>query len=420
MNLKKTAVWVSAVWIVLQSVMVALCWGAPQYSDSAAYVRCAYACFEQGAWYPTPAQIAGESYVFNPGYINYLIVALHVFGSLNPLPIVNVLMNAAVAYFVFRIASALFDRRTGYITVVLYCALISNLLSPVVILSDLLYLFLLTSALVLVRDRWWWLLSAGVLLGLSNYVRPVSLIFVVAVLLYMLARRFRVWSYVWLACGVAAAVGGIAMFNRTVNGTYMYAASTGGCNLIMGANDDADGSYTSAPFEEGGIGYIAPGSRMDTAQKDAFWKRQAVGWIKEHPGRYISLMPVKLVRLWLGDDYFRNVFDPDLGKGKDPAARMAEIVLLSLTYYMVLLLALAGLVGLGWRGLLSVKGLPLLPVLACCAMHMLMYGGMRYHYPFMPCVVMYAAYAAGRLLERRRLRTKRPTAVLPLKNDSDA
>ena len=85
-------------------------------------------------------------------------------------------------------------------------------------------------------------------------------------------------------------IGGIAYFNC---GYFAYQATTGGYNLLMGASEGADGTSKFEVFGEGGAGYLSEKqkSEMTFKEKDAFYKSEAMKWIKENPGDYIKLMP---------------------------------------------------------------------------------------------------------------------------------
>ena len=48
----------------------------------------------------------------------------------------------------------------------------------------------------------------------------------------------------------------LILFNYRINGTTNIVATTSGINLIIGANDDINGTYTNKVFQKGKIGYI--------------------------------------------------------------------------------------------------------------------------------------------------------------------
>lgn len=119
---------------------------------------------------------------------------------------------------------------------------------------------------------------------------------------------------------------------------------------------------------------------------------EAVSWIAGHPADYIALMPEKVFRLWCSDDYSDMSLDPKYIPG-DKSGRTAMIVRIvsrSAVYYAVLVLSLFGMFAFG-RHLWGVSGLPLIPLVGACCIHALMYGAVRYHYPYVPILIFYAS-----------------------------
>ena len=79
-----------------------------------------------------------------------------------------------------------------------------------------------------------------------------------------------------------------------------------------------------------------------------------------------------------------------------------RVVAFSLVYYVVMVLFALALWKLR-RRLLGYWGIFLIPVVLGSAMHMVLYGAPRYHYPYMPIVIMYASMAALMLEKKTHL-----------------
>ncbi len=382
-TLKAVAAAVVFLWFVAQIVAVALYWDLPAYSDSATYRQLALESSAAG-WYPLERHLFSENYIFNPGYVNFLILYLKIFGTFSGIGVVNICLNCVLLWAVYDITARLASRKASYLAVIFFCILPSNILVAAVTMSDLFFAALIYAAISLFRRNPWAILVAGLLTGMANYVRPIALLFVVSMFLYAIVRKYRPADLVLFLAAMLAVTALVGAVNSRMTGETFVSGSTAGVNLIMGANPDADGSYNDAVFTPGHIGYIGQDG-CSVFRKDSIWKSRAVEWIKENPAEYAGRAPVKLARLWLGDSYHDLVLSPQ----RWPSPLKA---LTSLPYYIICAMAFVGL----WRrrrGIFGVWGIYLLPVLGASAMHMLLYGGMRYHYPFMPVVILFATQA---------------------------
>lgn len=398
-NIISTAVFF--IWIAAQILINIHYLDATQYSDAGIYQRLASECYLADTWYPTATQLTAEPYVFNPGYVNFLILCLHIFGTFGAVPWLNIVFNVIIAFCVTYFTTKFLGTVHGRLALIMYCLLWSNIMIAAPTMSEILFGVLTYASIAAAtagsngksgRDILFLILS-GILIAYANFVRPVALLFFVPTLLYLAivkgSRIRRIGLY--LAGGAAMSVLIIA-FNFRLNGHPIVAASTSGVNLIMGANDKADGSYTGETFNKGGAGDLTEyEGELNVFTRDSIWMARSIEWIKANPGRYAGLMPVKLMRLWLGDDYQDINFDTGHKKhiNENRKERIIEIASRSTIYYLILLLAVAGVI-IARRRLWSVIGLWLLPIAGACAIHMLMYGGMRYHYPYMPLVIFYA------------------------------
>ncbi len=124
---------------------------------------------------------------------------------------------------------------------------------------------------------------------------------------------------------------------------------------------------------------------------------RSIDWIKENPGKYILYTPVKMARLWWADSY-SHLFLEDNKTEKSNISHITDIIVHSIGYYIVLILFCIGIFKLG-RQIWGYWGIFLIPVIAGCFMHIITYGGMRYHYPFMPIIIFYAAIGISLLLK---------------------
>ena len=157
-------------------------------------------------------------------------------------------------------------------------------------------------------------------------------------------------------------------------------------------NDDAKGYYDTEVFGEGKIGYIDDKAGYSVFEKDSMWKSAALAWAKDNPGKVAALAPKKLYYLWSRDVDLKSDLEGDGADVTDAGGYGSYIyrVLYSIPYLLVMLAGVAG-VWVKRRGLWGRWGIFLLPLLLGCAMHTLLYGGVRYHYPYMPVVLLFAS-----------------------------
>lgn len=390
-NLRYLTITIWALWLVLQFVVAFIYTGAPQYSDAASYLAYAQKAAYTGGWYPSQSQLMNEMHIFNPGYVNFLRILVHI-GLVWAVPFINILFNAALSLAVFGIVRKLCNTSTAQIALIFFCLLPSNLMVVACRMSDLPFAALLYISIYLFQDkRYALLIIAGVLMAVANYIRPTTIIFIVPMLIYAFVKRYRIWTYLAFGLAMLCTMGAVYQFNKSNCGTGFVAASTGGVNLIQGANDNMDGSYNDKVFAPGMPGDTT-GRNMDVFEKDSLWKAEAVKWIKANPVKYVIYIPIKISRLWIADYYHDLVLTPG---GISTLYKIA----LSIPYYLIICLAMVGIY-LKRKKLWGIFGLTLIPLLGICAMHGLLYGAMRYHYPAIPILIMFAAIAAYSLLKR--------------------
>jgi len=392
-------------WVIAQVVHAAVYWGEPQYGDAMIYQRLAHECYDAGSWYPMAQQLYAEPYLFNPGYVNLLILCLHVVGSLTYMPLVNLALNIALLCICMHVVGALCNRKVAMWFAILYCILSSNVTIVSPTLSELWFSVCLYGSIALVCKRWPVLILSGMLMVYANYIRPISALFMLPILLYVIYQRYSWRYYAAYFAGMVVMVAGIVGFNDRINGNPVMSASTMGVNLIMGANDHATGTVTDV-FGPGQPGYIENAETLTVFEKDSIWKARALEWISENPGKYLGSMPIKLARLWWADSYTdlplkgTSMSDTSAVSSGDVVRHALHVGVWSIGYWLVWTLALIGLFRLR-RQLFGYWGIFFIPVILASLMHMVMYGGMRYHYPYMPVLLMYAAIGIVMLRNRR-------------------
>lgn len=374
----------------------------PQGSDQGAYMRIAHACYENGEWYPTAGDVY-SSYIWAPGFINWLILQLHVFGTLKFNMVLNLMMNAGICLEVRWLCRRFFSSRTADISVILYCLLYSNIWATLSAGTEIPFLFLALSGFCLTLNKDWRAVClAGILFFLANWIRPLVIVFMIASIAYMWRNKY-VWNrYALLALTFLTCVMTTGALTYQKIGYFNYQSTTGGVNLIMTCNDKAYGGVaTSLLRDTTSTCFIADGNKLTFAEKDSIWKARSIDWIKKHPMKFAGLYAMKLGGVFAEDSWADR---PLLGgdgfvdqaahgnKGKSAIIeRIASMALKSLTYYAVLAIFLLTL----WkrrRDIFTPKGYVLLIFALGVAATCLFSVSPRYHYPFFFACVIWAAY----------------------------
>jgi len=134
-----------------------------------------------------------------PGYPAFLLLSIP-FGPswCRANALLQIAIDLALVYLTYLLGWMLVDQRTGLLAAAFQAVSAVAAVSSVRVLSDGLFAFLLTLAVLLAvhhlkTGRWWSLLWAAGVLGVSCYVRPVGLAFgaVLAVVLLFRPKRFR-------------------------------------------------------------------------------------------------------------------------------------------------------------------------------------------------------------------------------------
>lgn len=401
--IRRCAYVASALWLIAQVVVIIYYWDCPQFSDANNYAVFAREAVDSHSWYPTVQQFS-YAWVANTGYINFLVLNLYMFGTLAYIPIFQLLFNILLAFSIFLFVRRYAGECQAYVALIFFCVLPSNVFDVVTRMSDLACCALFALSIVMLRKSGIGIiLVAGMLAAVANWIRPIGAMFWPAIFLYWLFTLMRTRKCVYIYSYAIPYILGVLIVNSAIMaityhscGHALAGSTTKGTNMIMGCNDLADGGYNDAVFREGQLGYISPDSVVSAPERDRILTQRSVDWVLAHPGKFAKLAPVKMMRLWVADHYAYKVLEsPD---DTQPSTR--EVMLWSVTYYLLLAMALVGI----WmcrHTLLSINGAVLLALLLGCGMHMVMYGGMRYHYPMMLCLYFFAAIGVCGLIAKR-------------------
>jgi len=391
-------------WIVLQVVVYCRFRDVAQTSDAGAYVSLARDCIAAGTWYPMPGHLFDYGYVFNPGYVNFIIACFRLFGSVESVGIVQILLNiiclCAIMHVTAKVSGNILNAK---IAAVCFCLLWSTVIFSTAHLTEVLFTTLLFLSFALLRPGSARLFAAGACMIAAEWVRPVIVVFLPSALIYLFLSKNHRWkSFFMLIAGMGVTWLLIATLALKTCGVTVTSSTTGGVNLIMSFNDDATGGYSDVVFREGKIGDIPDSLHYDCFQKDSAWKARSIEWIHANPGKAIALAPIKFYKLWKREPNLMSTLG-ETPSGLAELSGAAELkaklwkMCKALPYYAIILFGIYGII-LKRKELRGVWGLCLLPLVLSSLMHMILVGNPRYHYPYMPAVIIFATVPIVRFI----------------------
>lgn len=393
---------VSMLWLIFQCMYIYKYHYETLMSDQGLYVYYATECYQHGTIYPDYSQFNNQ-YIFNPGWINFIVAWLNLFGSVKYLPLFNVLLNAGIVTLIFKIAQILSeDKIVAYLSVYVFMLLPSNFTIVIHLLSELQFEFLtlLSIYLVLCKNKF---LSvfAGTIIALAIWTRPIAIAWICATIIYYFNKKFYLHILYYIIGYVCVCIS-ISLLTHKNFPDYVWKASTGGVNLIMGANDLATGGYCGEARREGGLGYLPNlfsdeelpvlgdhGNYKKTSGKytykecDSIWTKRAVEWIKANPSKFTKLMYIKVKNLYSDAPEF--VYSGYFTMQSSLFAKMCKLVGKWLFYPILLIYVL----GSCFYGLRKEEYIILIiPVMLCTIMVALTVGMDRYNFPLLPYIVL--------------------------------
>lgn len=400
--------------IFIQLFVLFYFWGAPQYSDNRAYMDIAIHCFESGKWYPMTEHLHSY-YIWTPGLINFFILQLHLFGTLNFNEVFNFIMNLIMLADVYYIAKKLFNQTTAYWSLIIYSITYSNIIGIAVNGTEIPFLCTALTALTLClyQKSFLYLLLAALLFFISNTIRPLVILYIIIACSYFFVKKYHWSRYALLVIPYFLFCCIYGFYNKQKIGEFVYQSTTSGVNLLMSAHDDADGTTSKGILamrdstKNCYTGAIAVDQTLTFKEKDKMMKNMAFEWIKENPWKYIKICFYKVVYMYADDAWGeRLMFDTGFAKGlknattSEKISKFGEILLKNVIYYLTWLAFLYALIRKR-KEIFSEKGILLGLLLVGTGATCLFATMPRYHYPFMFVIIIWAAYGIDTYLHNK-------------------
>jgi tetratricopeptide (TPR) repeat protein len=344
-------------------------------------------------------------YPYTLGFL-YALVGAHIWVG----KIFGHLIGLATGGLIITLAGRLFGRREAILAAALWLG--SGLLlffeGELLLDSGFTFLVILATFLLLGnRPKMQRIWISGTVLGLAAITRPTALILLPAYLFWLWlecaptrTRAVAVWL---LGCMIPVAV--IAGLNSYALGRPAGIAMQGGINFYVGNNSSADG-YTAVLPAPWGYAWSydqlsqhaaqVHGRKLDAAEVSSFYYARGLRFVRDDPGRFLSLLIKKAVlsinRVTISNNLNLPYVQDALPLLKWLPVRVAWLVPL----------ALAGLL---YRGAAPrARRFIWLCVLLYTGVLMLFFTTERFRLPLAPCWILLAAYGGASLLSGSRVR----------------
>lgn len=416
---------VTAIWFLFQFVYCTLFSYTELVSDPGFYVYYAEECASRNTMFPDYEYYHNE-YIFSPGYINLLILWIKIWGNVELIPYFNILCNLAIVILLYKISLMIFkNKKLTNAVLLVFMILPSNSTIVLHAFTELPFELLTMLALYLIlksRKQILLFILCGVLLALSQWIRPLAVAWLLACIIYMFITRRRM-QIIYLCLGYAFTAGVIAVATHRNFPDYICQPVTGGVNFIMGANDKATGQYCGeARIEKDGLGYL-PGLR-DSTQKtrvrayidqdycykysdkytykecDSIFKARAIDWILDNPWKWIRLIPKKLKYTFANAPAFSYSFKETSmeSKTREIVKIKAYIPMSGKIQLLAFCISFIGLFLPFWRNKSVI--LIVIPIIIGTAMTVATCGASRYSFIYIPNLLLFATYTSVYILER--------------------
>jgi 4-amino-4-deoxy-L-arabinose transferase-like glycosyltransferase len=295
----------------------------------------------------------------------------------------------------------------------IYAVMPSQILLTPVTLSETMYGFVLTAtvwaALMPRARRWIAAATAGILLGLSQYVRPTSMALLPALLLVPVLggtglRRILTYAALTIAVFVAVLLPVLEFNLRAHNDLSLSTSAYAGWSLYVGTNQKFDGQWNREDA-----------ARLAKFPGDSTWDRSEVAGregikrIIDDPAGFAALVVRKFNVLWGNENYGPDyAIGPTFNGRVKPSLRLLSHVL----YIGLLLLTLLALVTDRDRRPTTASVI-LVMVVTVVAVHVFVEVTGRYHAYVIPLLCALAGSAVGRLVIWRDGPRSEATGSLP-------
>jgi tetratricopeptide (TPR) repeat protein len=249
--------------------------------------------------------------------------------------------------------------------------------------------------------RW---LCAGVSVGLAALAHPASLLLAPVFAGALLFRAGGLRPAGALAAGTILALAPATLHNFRSGGGFLLISSQGGITFLQGNLPASRGLYrpvegfTGSPLsqeaEEKAIAEKAAGRPLKASEVSGYWFRQGLDVIRDHPGEFLGLLQLKMLR-WLSSYEYSTEYSLALERRQVPVLWL---------FFVPFGFLAAGAAAGAWMARREIARLApvTLYLLATAAPPLLFYVSSRYRIAVVPALAILAGVAAERIGARLR------------------
>ncbi|WP_043609477.1 glycosyltransferase family 39 protein [Novosphingobium sp. B-7] len=344
------------------------------------------------------------------------VVFSHTGASIWAVGLFNLVLSALAGWLTLDLGRRIGgSEAAGRVALLLWAVYPNAVLYVPLALTEVFYTTLLLTLcwIVVARDGWGWTLLAGLVLGLATLVKAQSLIVAPLLLAIVWLRRPSPWRRppgvigqgLVMAAAAALVIAPWTLRNHRELGAWVLVSTNGGITLLTGNNDSARGGFTP---DDPVVKALDARTDLNELAYDREAGRLGMDWIKAHPVRFLTLMPMKLARLWGPDGEGQWAYETgSWAFAAAPHAFLALRLANQAWYWALLALFVAAfpvMIRARRRAGLGLVDWWLLPygIAAYPSLIAVVFSGQsRFHYPAMPFVCIMAAWLIARLLLAR-------------------
>lgn len=261
---------------------------------------------ENNTLYPSIANLYNNE-IYSPGYVNYLSLLLKIHGGVRFALLCNVALTLVLAFLIYYVASRVFQRRSvGFISVIILELTLSYTCAVLLFRSEILLSVALLGgfALCLSKLKGKYIL-AGIVFAYACWVNLISVVFIGAVILYLLFKKRASGNVLKMLISLACVVLVIQSASFYISGYSAFISPVSGKNVIMSASDNYDSPEgANTVFKKGNEGYIPNANSMTFIEKNNYWLSKSSEWISNNYGSYLLQTPTKLFNIYAPDTHY--------------------------------------------------------------------------------------------------------------------
>ncbi|MEO8992696.1 MAG: glycosyltransferase family 39 protein [Nitrosospira sp.] len=338
------------------------------------------------------------------GYPGFLGVLFYLFGQDQLVgQLANLLMAAGIFFLQLELTRRIFRNelaaRFGILLLTIYP---NHIAYTSFILTEVYFTFLLLLGVYLYISRrdWLWIFLSGLVFGLATLTKPQILFLPGLLVLFRVFSREEKHSLnehlvkgfvIYLV--IIAVLTPWAIRNSQVFGEVVLISTNGGATLLTGNNPSANGGYV----ENDALVAQRNFSVSDQVAADRRARKLAIEWIKENPARFVELIPLKIWSLWAKDGEAEWAYEAGYAHYQQNRYFFRSLRWANQVFYGFLLIgAIVAFVSIvrnrhnlarPWVffGYCLVFYLTIISIVFS--------GQPRFHFPAMPWIIMYAAWA---------------------------